>query len=193
MYRCKELYTKLELERVQAALHIPDQIRGKNRSVFSGMEGLCVLLHRLSFSCRLCDLEPIFGCGKAELSIIVNTMLPLLYNEWNHLFTNIAHHRQHWLTQERMEEACAAVQGKGSPLPNVWGFVDGTIRRICRPRNGQRLFYNEHKRIHGLQFQSVVTPFGIVVHLYGPVEGKRHDASMLRESGLLDDLQQSMQ
>ena len=38
MYRCKELYTKLELERVQAALHIPDQIRGKNRSVFSGME-----------------------------------------------------------------------------------------------------------------------------------------------------------
>ena len=154
MCRCKELvrFTKLELERMQAALHIPDQIRGKSRSVFSGMEGLCILLHRLAFPCRLCDLEPIFGCGKAEPSIIVNTMLPLLYNEWNHLFTNIAHHRQHWLTQERMEEACAAVQGKGSPLPNVWGFVDGTIRRICHPRNGQRLFYNGHKRIHGLKF-----------------------------------------
>ena len=107
---------------MQAALRIPDQIRGKNRSVFSGMEGLCVLLHRLAFPCHLSDLEPIFGRGKAELSIIVNTMLLLLYNEWNHLFTNIGHHRQHWLAQERMEEACAAVQGKGSPLPNVWHY-----------------------------------------------------------------------
>ena len=92
-----------------------------------------------------------------------------------------------------MEEACAAVQGKGSSLPNVWGFVDGIFRRICHPRNGQRLFYNGHKGIHGLKFQSVITPFGIVVHLYGPVEGIRHDASMLCESGLLDNLQQSMQ
>ena len=80
-----------------------------------------------------------------------------------------------------MEEACAAVHEQGSPLPNVWGFIDGTIRRICRPESGQRLVYNGHKRVHGFKFQSVVTPFGIVVHLYGPVEGKRHDAGMLRE------------
>ena len=39
----------------------------------------------------------------------------------------------------------------------------------------------------------VLSPFGIVVHLHGPGEGKRHDAGMLCESGLLADLQQNMQ
>ena len=57
----------------------------------------------------------------------------------------------------------------------------------------RRLVYNGHKRVHCFKFQSVVTPFGIVVHLYGPVEGKGHDAGMVRESCLLADLQQNMQ
>jgi hypothetical protein len=34
----------------------------------------------------------------------------------------------------------------------------------------------------------VVSPDGIVIHVYGPVEGRRHDATVLRESGLLDIL-----
>ena len=127
--RCKELFrfTKMELERLQSTLRIPDEIRGKYRGVFSGLEGLCILLRRLAFPCRLCDLEPLFGRGKAELSIIVNTMLLLLYDEWNHLFTNLDHHQQHWVTEETMEEACTAIHDKGWPLSNVWGFIDGTI------------------------------------------------------------------
>ena len=29
--------------------------------------------------------------------------------------------------------------------------------------------YNGHKRAHGLKFQSVVIPNGLIAHLYGPV------------------------
>ena len=99
-------------------------------------------------------------------------MLLLLYDKWNHLFTNMDHHQQHWLTEEKMEEACAAIHDKGSPLPNLWGFINGTIWWICHPETGQRLVYNGHKSVHYFKYQSVVTPFGIVVHLYGPVDGK---------------------
>ena len=38
--------------------------------------------------------------------------------------------------------------------------------------------------------QSVETPNGLIANLFGPVEGRRHDAFMLRISGLSDQLRQ---
>ena len=39
--------------------------------------------------------------------------------------------------------------------------------------------FNRHKREHGLKYQSITTPNGIIANLFGPVEGRRHDRSML--------------
>lgn len=36
--------------------------------------------------------------------------------------------------------------------------------------------------------QSVETPNGLIVNMYGPLEGRRHDAFMLGASGLSDQL-----
>jgi hypothetical protein len=52
----------------------------------------------------------------------------------------------------------------------------------------QRVFYNGHKRVHALKYQSIVTPDGLIAHLYGPIEGRRHDSGILRESSLLEVL-----
>ena len=41
-----------------------------------------------------------------------------------------------------------------------------------------------------LFIQSVVAPNGLIVHMYGPIEGKQHDAFMLTASGLSDKLSQ---
>ena len=41
-------------------------------------------------------------------------------------------------------------------------------------------------------FQSVVAPNGLICHLFGPLEGRRHDAFMLRESCLLQELERKM-
>ena len=38
--------------------------------------------------------------------------------------------------------------------------------------------------------QSLVTPNGLIAHLFGHIEGKRHDAFMLSESGLSSKLVQ---
>ena len=43
-----------------------------------------------------------------------------------------------------------------------------------------------------MKFQSVMTPAGIVVHLFGPYEGRRHDSSMLDASGILPQLETHM-
>ena len=75
------------------------------------------------------------------------------------------------------------------PLDNCWGFIDGTVRPLCRPGENQRILYNGHK--HAIKFQSVVTHNGLIANMYGPVEGKRHDRGMLAASGLLFKLQQS--
>ena len=77
----------------------------------------------------------------------------------------------------------------GAALENCWGFIDGTVRPVCRPGENQRAIYNGHKRVHSVKFQSVALPNGLVGHLYGPVEGRRHDSGMLASSGLLQDLQ----
>ena len=54
----------------------------------------------------------------------------------------------------------------------------------------QRILYNGHKRVHSIKFQSIVIPNGLKTNLFRPVEGKRHDAAMLAQSGLLGQLQQ---
>ena len=50
-----------------------------------------------------------------------------------------------------------------------FGFIDGTVRPICRPKQNQRIVYNGHKRVHGLKCQSVVLPSGMIANMYGPV------------------------
>ena len=61
-------------------------------------------------------------------------------------------------------------------------------RGICRPDTNQRVVYKGHKRVHGLKFQSVALPNSLIGNLYGPVEGRCHDAGMLKNSSLLNDL-----
>ena len=66
--------------------------------------------------------------------------------------------------------------------------MDGTVRGIARPKYNQCVMYNGFKGVHSIKFQSVITPNGLIANLTGPFEGKTHDSTMLRESGLLTDL-----
>ena len=46
------------------------------------------------------------------------------------------------------------------------------------------MVYNGHKRKHALKYQAVTPPDGMILHAYGPVEGRRHDWFMFPCSGL---------
>ena len=73
----------------------------------------------------------------------------------------------------------------GNLLQHCMGFIDATLMRCCRPIVFQEAVYNGHKRAHSLKLQSIVCPDGMVGHLFGPVEGRRHGTTVLEYTGLL--------
>ncbi|XP_062571196.1 uncharacterized protein LOC134233231 [Saccostrea cucullata] len=171
------------------ALDFPSKIVCPNRTVCSGTEGLSILIRRLAYPNRLQDLSHIFGRSTAELSYIFNTVLNFIDTRHGHRIERLNHP---WLSHAKLDEMATAISNCGAPLSNCWGFIDGTVRPICRPQSYQQLVFNGHKRVHGLKFQCITTPDGMIAHLFGPIEGRRHDAGMLRESDVEHQLQQYM-
>jgi nuclease HARBI1 len=85
------------------------------------------------------------------------------------------------------------VENKGSPLDSVVAFIDGTGIETARPRGtSQRATYSGHKRHNCLKFQAISAPDGLVLHLFGPVEVRRHDMFLYKESGRADSLRSSL-
>jgi hypothetical protein len=167
-------------------MDIPELVICENGVVEPGRVALAMLLRRLVYPARHCDLTQAFGWEKSRFSRVTRTLATYLYNRWHHLL----HFDSNRLTPCKLGEFATAIHRKGSALNNCWGFIDGTFRPIARPVWNQRLVYNGWKRCHGLKFQSVVTPDGLHVHLFGPVEGRRHDETVYRSSGFPQILQQ---
>ena len=149
--------------------------------------GLLMVLYRLSRPRRLSpDIERFFLWRKSKISAVLQTFFCALYKVANRYLSNPS------LLQHRFQYYANLINKKsdadaGGDL-KVWGFIDGTLRRTCRPIIFQKLMYSGHKRCHGIKFQSVVTPDGLVALLYGPIPGSRHDSFMLNESKLLPKL-----
>jgi hypothetical protein len=76
---------------------------------------------------------------------------------------------QEWLQPNNLKKYADAVYENGGALENCWGFVDGTVRPICRPTKNQKVAYNGHKKVHAIKFQSVVAANGLIANLFGPV------------------------
>ena len=180
-------FEKQDLPLLKQALRIPNRFVCPQGTVCSGMEGLCILLKRLNYPCRYSDMVHSFARPVPELCMITNSVLDWVYTTHGHRLTSW---NQPFLSRNCLESYARAITRKGAPLTNCFGFVDGTVRQISRPGKDQRLVYNGHKRAHALKFQAVALPNGIVANLFGPVEGRRHDAGMLKDSGVLDALQQ---
>ena len=179
-------FKKDDIYRLAAALHLPENFRCSNGVVVNPVEALCICLKRFAYPCRYADLVTRFGRPVPQLCMVANHMVNFLYNRYGDLLNNL---NQPWLAPENLQVYADAIYNKGAALDNCWGFIDGTVRPICRPKENQRVVYNGHKRVHALKFQSVVTPNGLIANLFGPVEGRRHDSGMLAMSGLLPQLQ----
>lgn len=165
-------------------LEVSERFTCPQGTVCSGLEGLCLLMRRLAYPCRYVDLVKMFA--RPELCMICNTVLDGIYDK--HAF-RLTSWDQFFLSPLYLEQYCQSIAEKGSPLKNCFGFINGTVRAIARPDKNQRTVYNGHKRVHALKFQSIALLNGLIGNLYGPVEGCRHDAAMLRESRLLNVLE----
>lgn len=159
-------FGKDDIPALHEVLRIPEVFRCQQGSVCDGMTGLCIALKRLTYPCRYSDMIPTFGVSVPELCMIYNTVIDYIFNEHGHLITRWNHTL---LNPENLQRYADSIAAKGAALQNCFGFVDGTVRPICRPKHNQRVVYNGHKRVHSLKFQSVVVPSGMIANLYGPV------------------------
>ncbi|KAI0243237.1 hypothetical protein LSAT2_022053, partial [Lamellibrachia satsuma] len=179
-------FTRDDIYKLCRLLQFPDNVTSTSRVTSTGLECLCIMLRRLAYPNRLKDLENMFGGRhQSEISVLCTYAVQHVYNTHRHLLLNI---NQTWII-DNIPLFAEAITNAGSPLTNCWGFVDGTVRPICRPTNNQREVFNGHKRVHALKFQSVMAPNGLIADLAGPFEGRRHDASLLRESQLLERIE----
>ena len=75
---------------------------------------------------------------------------------------------------------------------NCFGSIHGIVLQIFCPKINQNIVYNGLKRAHGIKFQSLALPNGLIGNLSGPYLGKRDDSTMSHKSGLLSNLQRSV-
>ena len=159
-------FEKQDIPILADVLGLPDKFKCPQRSVAGRIEGLCILLKRTSFPCRYSDMIYRFGRPVPELSMITDQVIDYIYDAHCHRITQW---NNQLLTPASLQIYANAIAAKGAALHNCFGFVDGTVRPICRPKNNQRIVYNGHKRVHSLKFQSVTLPNGLVANMYGPI------------------------
>lgn len=178
-------FTLAEIDQLVVAMDLPDPVFCDNGVRETAQTALAMLLRRLAYPARYKDIYRLFGWETSRVSRVTRTLASYIYHRWLYLLRFDSHR----LSAAQLKSYADAVHLKGAPLSTCWGFIDGTLRPIARPVWNQRVVYNGWKRIHALKFHAVVTPDGIISHLYGPVEGRRHDETLYRESGLAELLE----
>lgn len=76
-----------------------------------------------------------FPRGRSVLSETFNYMIEFIIGGKGHLLTNI---NAQWLSNQRIRRFCHDIHSKGSPYNHCFGFVDGTVKGICRSTYEQR-------------------------------------------------------
>ena len=129
----------------------------------------------------------LFGRALPQLSLIFNQTVEFINTNRGHL---LQYFNQSWLSRPCLQTFSDSIYRRESALDNVWGFLDGTIQPIWKPKVQQCILYNGYKHFNALKFQSITTPSGMIANLYGAVEGIKHDYTLLAMSNLLQDLSQ---
>lgn len=175
-------FTIAEMQTLVNKLQLPPTYTTVNRVTVSSLLALAMLLRRLVWPNRLGDLVAEFGYDITSLSLIINLLCTTLASRYSG-------HLRLWsgITPQCIRTYERAIEAHTPGVRRIWGFIDGTLRQIARPKKRQRPSYSGHKRSHGQHYQAVVTPDGLIVSLLGPFAGSRNDITMWHES-LLDGL-----
>jgi DDE superfamily endonuclease len=152
---------------------------GRRRYRVHQVEATCILLRRLATPCRWADLTVEFGRHPSNLSEVFYYALDLFFDKFQVLTKN-------WPTdfvRSRAQLYANAISRKGAVLSRTVAFIDGTSLTIARPSGlGQRATYSGQKRKNCLKFQAIAAPDGILLNLFGPMEGRSHEMTLYRAS-----------
>jgi len=148
--------------------------------LFEPMEALCAFLWRMAYPGTWDrSLEVLGGRGSTAYKYAFSFVLEHIYDQFKHCITDISR----WTGN--CAEWAAAIHDAGAPAPRCIGFIDGTFRPCPRPVRDQRQVYSGYYKAHGLKFQSVFAPNGLIVDLFSCVVGRRGDGQLLFKSRFL--------
>ncbi|ETV65280.1 hypothetical protein H257_17989 [Aphanomyces astaci] len=156
------------------------------------VEAVAIVCRRMAETCHLYTIASEFGRSLEACSRIINTVVNAIYRKWHDVM-----YFHECLTALHADSYADAIETKSGlrGMKTCIAFIDGTKQFISHPtprptasepENLQRVVYNGHLRRHCLNWQGVSVLDGIIVGMYGPVEGRHHDSTMLSMSCLLD-------
>jgi hypothetical protein len=137
-----------------------------------------MLCMKYAWPTRLGHLRRLFGTSISRISRVIKALREMIFQRF---FPKMR--CPNVLSADQIQRFAHAVSEK-SGIDVVFGFLDGTVRPICRPSIGQSEFYTGKDRLHAIKFQICSTPDGIIRHIDGPWPGRRHDAHMVNSSPL---------
>lgn len=200
-------FTCSQLRELSGVMQIPNVFITGAGDRLMGEEALAMLCYRLSYPGKLAKIRKQFGRSDASCSRIITDLYCWLDNEWK----GTLYFNDHIFVERRADYIQAVTSKTRGVVDRVSMFIDGTKGFICRPgkrrhrframqttldnipvgdrENLQKVCYSGHKRRHCLNYQGVCTPDGICVSFFGPMEGRLHDSTMLRDSMLFPYLE----
>ena len=181
-----------DLRRIMQHLHLADSYTTPERIVYDTGDAFLLLCWRLAGLEKYQTFISHFTWNDETtcklivrhlISVLVPLILPILRGG-SPLF-GVVHIEQ-----------CAQIVSHlwGLTYAIIFGFVDTKLFKTCRPVKFQRSIFNGGKhRAHGMNGQSVIDPFGLNLHFYCPVSGRRHDAEVFDQSRVYELLQELLQ
>jgi len=168
-------------------LLLPNGIRCLGRQVASPTTALCVFLRRNAYPCRWSDLCPLFRRNVGWLSTVYWETTTILYEWAGKLSENLV------ASETDIETFKEAIFSKtrGVVPFGAFGFLDGTWLRTCRPSVGQEALYSGYHSQHGITFQGVCCPDGLLRYFSRAYAGRLPDHSVFLRDGLEGKLGES--
>lgn len=178
------LFTKRQMQRNIDFLRLPDHMRTYVGDSFTAMEAICMVTYRISFPTKLTRMSRVFNRDPGAISRICSYTVRWIIRHWRQLLTWDAIR----LTPAKLGGFASCIGAFEFASPDVFGFIDGTVRAIARPTINQESMFNGHKRHHALKYHVLVTPDGIISHMSNAEPGNTHDFRIYENSGLREIL-----
>ncbi|KAF7965647.1 hypothetical protein HWV62_42420 [Athelia sp. TMB] len=171
------------LMRLESALLIPDPFRTEAGYSFPSIEALALLCAWFRSLGAEYILSANYNRSQSAISQLVNELVLYFDATWRHL---LDFDHTGLLSPQNLARYADALRRAGVPEVLIWGFIDCTIRQICKPSEWQRQAYSGHKKFHALKFQALCIPNGLIAHLFGPEEGRRNDNLLASKSEIFE-------
>jgi len=174
-------FQRRHVRRLCDALRLPAVIRVEKGPTAPVEHAMLWLLYRYVGGHTYNNCHALFGPHRSTISKVIK------YIE-SHIVRHCCIHLQNFhpsLTRASLERYAEALERKGCPIRNVWGFIDGIKWKITRPGGPgvlQRSVYSGYVKDHCLSLHAITSPDGIIQHLYGPRTGRQNDLNVLDES-----------